>query len=320
MFLLFTCLFNLNGFSQALWPQAGANWHYGIEYFALYTPKGFHHYWYSNDTLVSGKVFAKIKGEQQLYLDSAGGVIQDTVATVPRFVHYSNDTVYLLDSNQLQFLWYNGAVPGDIWDFGIHYDDWTGQFIHAYSQVDSVKYVIINGDSIKEIYSHSAKDSMGTMVQPGDTAFIIPWIEQINVKFGPMRGFNLIGTFHSPIVFDAFTSDEFLCYSSDSFPMYQAKPDVDCNNNIFSSVGPDLYERGLLNVHPNPASDFIFIESPLLKNGVILVSNILGQTVYTCPGNGFNRLSLYVGKLPEGSYFISVTDGEYSRTGRFIKQ
>jgi hypothetical protein len=57
----------------------------------------------------------------------------------------------LSTNNTLQFVWFNNPAVGDIWDFGLQYDQIYNNFKHVFSQVDSVVSININGQILKEI-------------------------------------------------------------------------------------------------------------------------------------------------------------------------
>lgn len=181
LFLLIFCMSFSNLFSQSpnKWLDTNTDWHYSIWYFMQQYPEGFNRYNYAQDTVINNITFEQVKREQQLRYDNGNGTYTLGDTTYLSNFHFltSNDSVYFLDNNNsLQFLWYNNPSVGDIWDFGSQWDAYTNTFINAYSMVDSIKFITVNGKQLKEIYSHSVKDLSGTPIQFGDTALYVDFI------------------------------------------------------------------------------------------------------------------------------------------------
>ncbi len=321
--LIFTlALLTQTSFSQSTnsWLDAGSDWHYGTWYFAANYPTGFNHYYYTQDTLIGNRTFQQVKVEQQLRTTDNNGnhVLGDTIFFPSIYFYTSNDTVYILNTNNtLQFVWFNNPNVGDVWDFGLQYDLMFNNYKHAYSQVDSIKFVTINGQTLKEIYSHSCKDTIGTPVQLGDSALFVNHVSRINTKFGPVYGFNGINTYESAFVTDGFIADNLLCFQSDSFPFYQAGT-IDCNNGILTS-NKELSDINKIYLFPNPATDRIYLTN-ITQDNTINIYNNIGQLQQT--SSNLNSNGIDISNLAQGFYTYSVTDNQQNikTIGKFIKE
>lgn len=101
----------------------------------------------------------------------------------------------------------------------------------------------------------------------------------------------------------------------------QGEISEELNIVLFNSVG--IEEINLLNfrVYPNPSEGRFYIEfnSRLNTNGLMLVSNMLGETVYSEPiaiVHGSFSQSLNLGRLPQGIYNLMVLSDQ----GKFTKR
>jgi len=320
LLLIITLALNTQlSFSQSTnrWLDAGTDWHYSIWYYNFNYPTGYNHNYYAQDTTINGRVFQKVKMERQMRTtDINGNHILGGIGVFPaNYFHTSNDTVYILNAlNSLQFVWCNNPVVGDIWDFGLQYDLIAGNYKHAYSQVDSIKFVSINGESLKEIYSHSSKDSIGTPIQFGDTALLVIHINRINTKFGPIYGFNGINTYESAQITDGFSSDNLLCFESSTFSFYQVG-NSDCYNGILTNVALELNDDQNVLLFPNPITDLIHISN---SNQIDAYQIFQFDGKQLASGNSFPINS---NEFTKGIYLIKIqTKNNQIFTQKIIKQ
>jgi len=322
LLLIFTLILNIQmSYSQSAnsWLAIGSDWHSSVWYFNANYPTGFNHYYYAQDTVINGKTFQQVKTEQQLRTTDNNGnhILGDTVVFPSKHFYTSNDTVYILNSNNsLQFAWFNNPVVGDIWDFGLQYNFTISNYNHAYSQVDSIKFVTINGENLKEIYAHSCKDTAGTPVQLGDSALFVNHVSCINTKFGPRYGFSGINTFESAQNTDGYIADILICFESSVFLFYQAG-NTDCNNGILTSGAIELNDDHKTLLFPNPANETISLKN-MLRNSIITITNIAGQTILQTRLNPNNQIN--ISHLTSGIYFIQVQTKYKIQTAKFIKE
>lgn len=93
---------------------------------------------------------------------------------------------------------------------------------------------------------------------------------------------------------------------------------------LAGSVGVNE-NQALLNsisLYPNPAQNTININLGLAASGNIQVLNTLGQVVKTAAfdKSGGQKLTLDIGTLPTGVYFVKVTMGNAAKTLRLVKE
>jgi hypothetical protein len=311
-----------NSFSQSpnKWLDSGSDWHYSIWYFMFQYPTGFNHYYYAQDTIINNITFQQVKVEQQLRYDNGNGTytLGDTTFLGARHFTTSNDTVYLLaPNNTLRFLWYNNPLAGDIWDYGLHWDYGTGTYRNAYSMVDSIQFITVNGEQLKEIYSHSVKDLAGTPVQLGDTALFVDFVSKINTKFGPTDGLNKVGQFTSSLLIDETTTDKLLCFKTDSFPLYQVHPNINCNNNIILSI--NVLNSNSIQVFPNPFNSIINIKNIPDRSFVKIYDYQMKLIKQKYLFSDDETLNLE--RLENGIYFLLISDkqGQIISNHKLIK-
>jgi hypothetical protein len=79
-------------------------------------------------------------------------------------------------------------------------------------------------------------------------------------------------------------------------------------------VGIDEIEDEAFNIYPNPASDFIFIESGSSSNqaATVTISDILGKEMIRkeISFNGDKMNTIAIGDLTKGLYLVRIENGE----------
>ncbi len=85
-------------------------------------------------------------------------------------------------------------------------------------------------------------------------------------------------------------------------------------------VGINEIQESGLSLYPNPASEEITIElSGELIGSTLSVMNIEGQELITCPGIA-HKTKIDIRTLPNGVYFVRLTNDKTIKTGKIIKQ
>ena len=76
----------------------------------------------------------------------------------------------------------------------------------------------------------------------------------------------------------------------------------------------------LLQIHPNPASTGVTIESaePAIE-GLLTISNISGMLILTCKVTG-HKTRIDISILPGGVYFVRLTGDKTVQVGKFVKR
>ena len=69
----------------------------------------------------------------------------------------------------------------------------------------------------------------------------------------------------------------------------------------------DLTANNSINIVPNPATDKFMVSSDELKNGNVVVNNLIGQTIRTINNCNF-PVNVERNNLPNGVYFIQITN------------
>lgn len=299
---------NLFAQTSNRWLESGTEWHNSVRYWVAGYPTGFNHFYYNKDTLINNRLYQQVKGEQQLRTITGNNtfLLGDTTLLSKQHFIASNDTIYLLKADfSLQFLWYNNPNVGDIWDFGAQFDIVTNTYRKAFSRVDSIKMIPINGVQLKQIFSHSCKDMKGTPIRFGDSSLLVNHVEKINTKFGPVSGFNLLGTFTSSLTTDGALPDKLLCFQSAVFPFYQVFPTTNCNNNILTGILTDPKTKKI-GIFPNPFQTSINIQNIPIDCSLSLfdfrMKLLMQKRVYE------NSEILDLRNLADGMYFIQLAD------------
>ena len=90
-------------------------------------------------------------------------------------------------------------------------------------------------------------------------------------------------------------------------------PSVECFDPIItncmpSAVGDEVSDEELIEIFPNPASDYANLQLNFEGSAKVEIMNLLGSVVYTnqLQSSGQSNTVLYVGDLPDGMYLLSV--------------
>ena len=79
------------------------------------------------------------------------------------------------------------------------------------------------------------------------------------------------------------------------------------------------FSKGTIQIHPNPADNFITISSDKEVVSAIRICNSLGQEVIKMENKSSVSTSIDVSKLQSGIYFLEVKHGERSTKTKFLK-
>jgi hypothetical protein len=129
--------------------------------------------------------------------------------------------------------------------------------------------------------------------------------------------------------FQAYTSSDNSLWQSSTLPLAADNVTVSIpaygvatlygKSNVVASKAPAGVNRAAIEVYPNPTKGELNLSLPRAKAGEvsIVVSNSLKQTVLkeTRMLSSDKQLTLSVAKLPDGYYFLTVTQGGQ----RFVK-
>ena len=88
--------------------------------------------------------------------------------------------------------------------------------------------------------------------------------------------------------------------------------------NISPTSGPltvhESAHQKPIQIYPNPVSDVLYMKNLPCEQVEYIIFNVLGQEV----ASGSTRDNIPVAALPQGLYFVQVTDGESFKTAKFI--
>jgi hypothetical protein len=90
--------------------------------------------------------------------------------------------------------------------------------------------------------------------------------------------------------------------------------------SLVSARSPEMIQ--MLEVYPNPASDYLNVVFDHMGETGIQVIDMTGRTVYSTihSAGGFTNISLDIAELNPGIFFLKVNAGNKTGVIRFIKQ
>lgn len=87
---------------------------------------------------------------------------------------------------------------------------------------------------------------------------------------------------------------------------------------INAPSAPDVPTQ--LSLYPNPTSDMVYVESPLLPNATVMILDILGREMFKSQVLDNNRCVMNVRHLPTGMYIVRVIGETETTVKTFIKK
>jgi len=178
-------IFNVKAQNPAGWIQEGATWSFRY----LQGLNGLLDISYAGVVQINGIEFQKLSGtKNQFYPQPNGSYLQTGNTPLDDMLFLtSNDSIYIRKENgALQFVWNLNPQVGDIWSFGIQIDYFTSISTPAFSIVESVQNLDVNGFQTKQITTIPCLDEFGTLPDFDDTNFINLYGSQINSVLGPI--------------------------------------------------------------------------------------------------------------------------------------
>ena len=116
-----------------------------------------------------------------------------------------------------------------------------------------------------------------------------------------------------------------LCFGSHTVCVTDAGGCITCSTiNVSSPTGvPALTDNGSINIFPNPANDFLYVEGTISAAARLQVNilSLYGQKIMNRSINTNGSFSEKIGieGIPSGVYFIEIRSGEFVKESRFIK-
>jgi hypothetical protein len=285
-------------FSQDF-PQTGSHWHRSMD-IVVCPGNGYYHHRYTQDTLITNKLFSKIENIQFFsnFDPNSGSVTYDNFKYPSTFLRQSGDTLYHWDDQyQVENLaWYKNPFVGDLWYLGKVKSVVDQSDIKVYCRVDSIKYEIIQGQFTKWIVCKTNLDSTGSPINYYTNKF--DYIKKFNTLLGPIHDW-----------FDPNTTS-LTCFESQSISEVNYSG-LDCNSGIdfscYTITNTKDHDTEGISTYPNPVIDKMFIDN--CQNHFIDVSDLHGKVILNKTiSNKSDFIDLT--KLNHGTYLL-IMDGEF---------
>jgi len=309
--LLFLLLIVSSSYAQnnSKWADSAAVWHHTYNLSGVVP--GYQKSSYVLDTIIQNKLCQKIYSEYQRSWPqpfNSPSILSPISFLSNRFLHKSNDSIFIFQNNSFRLAFKINAFAGEIWDLGQFY---SGEE-HTYVKVDSVYFQNYNGISLRNIIVTPCKangDSVQYFINSSDTndTYYISNLTIINEKMGPINGFYGSLSGH-PNEFIYEVQPQFLlCYESAVFPFY-SENGTNCFNGILTGAN-ELKKNYKISIYPNPVNNLLTIDlaattdvSQVIvyssKGDLILTQNILGEKL----------AKINTTNLANGSYTLQIID------------
>ncbi len=192
------------------------------------------------------------------------------------------------------------------------------RFVTEEPEVDQGDRVTFNNIAVKGVPLDETKGSVLTIILDGDGM-----VEVDNEPYtGPM-----VVPDGTDLTLEAIADDgwRFEGWSGDLASveaMEQITMEGDCTIKATFGVIIAAKKRHLekINIYPNPFSKTLWVENATLVSAIKLI-NLWGQTLLVKDNNRNDRLTIPVGKLPQGVYLLQLTDYEgKTRVVPLVKQ
>ncbi len=273
---LFLLLISMNG--QNKWAPEGAKWYYtehtiNPEVISYTLIKSI------DDTLIKKKTCKKLE-ETNRYQGM-------TIDTVYHYMYSENDSVFFFNKEKNDFCL--------LYDFSAKEGDTIK--LHCFSENEQ-PYLTVIVDSVKEIMINDSL-FMKQYVTSGDGLFI---------GFGNYNIENIGNDYYMFPTYDGNTKGPLRCYSDSVFGKYKNPKFTynDCDK-VISSI-KDKKKESEVNIYPNPAQDFFYIESvEKCHNFTIEVYDILGNLQI----KRYNKNKIIIKDLISGIYIVKLIDDTY---------
>ncbi|MCF6332824.1 MAG: T9SS type A sorting domain-containing protein [Draconibacterium sp.] len=292
--------------SLSEWAPIGAKW-YVSKVEGVMPPKAGYTLWeVMKDTTIQNKSVRKIS---KTYYHANG---KDTTCLKNEYTYEENGIVYIWEEDSFHFLYNFNAKAGDRWTI-LGQDSICKNFNNSTTGtiiVDSVGTIVVNGVSLKAIYT--SPDSVSEwyyndviIERIGCLDHLFPRAIYCAVDVIPENG-------------------SFGCYQDTTIGLYkswlQELKGYDCDHliNYTSSIVIDDNNNTIL--FPNPASDYLnikglfsFSQNDEMKCEII---DINGNTLI----KEINTNKIYIEDLDPGLYFLKLENNKKVSFNKFLKQ
>ena len=297
-FLLIILTLEVKSKAQSEWFHEGATWYYGCTDFAK---EGYQKLYYNKDSIINGLEFKTIASHYVVYdhlSDSTFSYLNENAyflradSNIVYWYHQNLDTVYVL---------YNfNSIVGDTWtippDPIASTNDTANYGSYTLAQVDSIDYIVLNGDTLKRIflkYNNSYSCYSGT----GPYCIGSPIVE----KMGSLNWLFPTSTY----IMDLYNCGNLRCYEDNIFSNFNFNSSIPCNFTV--DIKKNL-DNLALKIFPNPSQNDIIIDG--LKSGItkLQIYDIYGRFLHQQELTK-NSNKIYLNDFRKGILFFRLSDG-----------
>ncbi len=287
LLLLTVMVLTINGYSQS-WARAGATWYYTAHYsYIPYPVDGYDKFEKIGDTLVGGKLCDNIYETFHVFNWQLNVWITEHSNT---FTYQSNDTVFYWMNNRFWIYANYSAQVGDTWNFA---RDTASCSDSSYFHVDSLGQRIIGVDTLPVWYLTSHYYTA-----------ILPITQVVLTK---TIGYDITMFPFANCLIDYIVWGPFRCYFDSSGLSYSVlTPGVPYCDYTIGIIEPTL-NKTEISLYPSPNKGTFTIHSPLpLLNSQLLITDVLGRTVYSQTFKNSKATETITIPLSDGIYFWAV--------------
>lgn len=258
--------------SQIQFCSPGAEWHYS--FWSMWNISN-EFIKYTGDTVVNNQTVKKLK-HYRFFLGENG-----SIPTRLTLIKQTGDTVFMRNirtGNQWQILYNFAAQPGQGWNNQL--SDGQSGLIQSYTKVDSVKQVLVNGQSLKRLYLTYDDD-------------IVAWTggklqHQVTELFG--SSVFLFPFYCRRSMTDDDWIQDFLCYQDSASGLHQFTS-YPCNFTLVFGL-ESLAAFPAPSFFPNPVDDKLMIDNVLFAPADLVLYNVQGFEARRYSLNSTNQIDL----------------------------
>lgn len=299
--LLILLLFSaIPSFSQS-WAAPGATWYYDFQYFAC---TGFERIQKTGDTIIEGRQYDKLEifRKWRCFNPSDSGSY-----TIPQleFTRAVNGIVYIYRDSADYVLYDFNAQAGDSWVVRAETIMNSGVCDTGTVVTDSATTVIINGDTLRKIYTQPFDPNFPMM------SFYFPVVEKIG---------GLANLFpYQMCLTDIPQGYGLRCYFDSTGWTYHGPTYSNTSCDDMTGIHESITLANPLNIITDPSGHKITVISPQLNQGALLRiydfrgQVMLEQSVYTA-----GSVELYFPSESSGIYFLTIFSENFFGSRSFI--
>jgi hypothetical protein len=293
LILLFTLISSSLFAQDSGWFQTGSTWtyNYTVPPILIVLPPEIlqAQYTITEQTELNGQPCAKMEA-----IGDDPNPMYCNVLSAPYYVYESNDSIFFANDfdNTFRLVYYFGAEQGDTWDLIYTSEYNEGETVHLVT-VDSVYSRVIDGVTLKVM------DLSYEYVSGNDQAGIMRPTATVTERLGASEPFSIIFGYRIQGLCEAYYNEALQCYTD---------PEISYLSPDFQSCTLGLNDPQVssnIEISPNPANDFINIQSLDSPISEIRIYNVTGQLVFSEKIQKQEHL-VNTSKFESGIYLISI--------------